>query len=107
MTPKYALVLYGGLKGDSGAEHDRRAREYGQWAAGLAAGGEASWVGGEELGRALVEYPAMSQPGSAPRPEPVVGFFIIQATSHEAALRIAQRCPHLKYGGRVVVHPVV
>ena len=103
VKPKYALVLYGGLEGDTGVEHDSRAREYGRWAAGLS--GDARWVGGEELSRALVEYPESASPASE-RPEPVVGFFLIDAASDDVAKRIARQCPHLKYGGRVVVHPV-
>jgi hypothetical protein len=98
VTPRYALILYGGLEGDTGPEHVRRAREYGQWAAGLS--GDARWVGGEELGRALFAYP------DAAEQDPVVGFFVIEAASPDVAARIAQQCPHLKYGGRVVVHPV-
>jgi hypothetical protein len=100
VQPRYALILYGGLAGDEGAEHDRRAREYGAWARALA--GEAKWVGGEELDRAIAVYPS----APAPEEDPVVGFFLIDATSADVAKRIAQDCPHLKYGGRVVVHPV-
>lgn len=100
VQPRYALILYGGLAGDEGAEHDRRAREYGAWARALA--GEAKWVGGEELDRAIAVYP----PAATTQEDPVVGFFLIDAASEEVAKRIAQDCPHLKYGGRVVVHPV-
>jgi hypothetical protein len=105
VTAKYALILYGGLEGDTGVEHGARAREYGRWAAGLT--GDAKWVGGEELGRALVEFPSGSPTAGSPeRGEPVVGFFLIDAASDAVATRIARECPHLKYGGRVVVHPV-
>ena len=100
VKPKYALILYGGIEGDEGAEHDRRAREYGAWARTLS--GDAKWVGGEELNRAIAVYPS---PASAAE-DPVVGFFLIDATSEEIAKRIARDCPHLRYGGRVVVHPV-
>jgi hypothetical protein len=100
VQPRYALILYGGLAGDEGAEHDRRAREYGAWARALE--GEAKWVGGEELDRAIAIYPS----APTPQEDPVVGFFLIDAASDDAAKRIAQDCPHLRYGGRVVVHPV-
>jgi hypothetical protein len=100
VKPNYALILYGGLAGDEGAEHDRRAREYGAWARALS--GEATWVGGEELNRAIAVYPSAARDSE----DPVVGFFLIDAASEDIAKRIARDCPHLKYGGRVVVHPV-
>jgi hypothetical protein len=36
----------------------------------------------------------------------VAGLFVIRAADETGALAIARTCPHLRYGGRVVVHPV-
>src|SRR5688500_12282792 len=97
-TPKYALLLYGGAEADSSAPDRSRAVEYGRWAAGLS--GDAAFVSGEELGRVVGELP--NQSGR----EPVAGFFLIDAGSDAIAMQIARDCPHLKYGGRVVVQAI-
>jgi hypothetical protein len=98
VTPKYALLLYGGAEADSSAPDRSRAVEYGRWAAGLS--GDAAFVSGEELGRVVGELP--NQSGR----EPVAGFFLIDAGSDAIAMQIARDCPHLKYGGRVVVQAI-
>lgn len=97
-TPQYALLLYGGTEADTGAPGGSRAEEYGRWAAGLS--GDAAFVSGEELGRVVGELPNPSGH------EPVAGFFLIAASSDETAMQIARDCPHLKYGGRVVVQAI-
>jgi hypothetical protein len=33
----------------------------------------------------------------------VAGYFVIRAQNYDAAVKLAQTCPHVKYGGRVVV----
>jgi hypothetical protein len=43
---------------------------------------------------------------SKARPDDLVGFFLVQAPSREAAAFLAAECPHLKYGGRVVVRMI-
>jgi hypothetical protein len=102
-TPKYALILYGGFEGDTGTAHTAREQEYGKWARGLS--GDAKFVGGEELGRFVGEYTAQSELG-APTTGRVAGFFLIDASSDAIARRIAKDCPHLKYGGRILVQAV-
>jgi hypothetical protein len=102
-TPKYALILYGGFEGDTGTAHTAREQEYGNWARSLS--GDAKFVGGEELGRFVGEYTAQSEL-SAPTTGRVAGFFLIDASSDAIAQRIAKDCPHLKYGGRVLVQAV-
>ncbi len=102
-TPgQYALLLYGNPPEDTGAVHAARAREYGRWASRLQG---ARWVGGHELG-AVIETlgtSGASPPGVADR---LAGFFIIEAPSPERAAEVARSCPHLKYGGRIVVMAV-
>lgn len=93
---KYALLLYGGHETPNEVE-GARAVEYGRWAAGLKG---ARFVGGEELGSVVGEYGARTA-GSGD--ERVEGFFLIDAADDTAAIAVAKDCPHLKYGGRVVL----
>ena len=102
---RYVLFLYGDIQGDTGAVHAAREAEYGRWASGLGAG--ARWVGGHELHDVVVQLgDATRPPGSAPPTERLAGFFVIEARSREQAADVARTCPHLKYGGRVVVMTV-
>ena len=97
---RYALLLYGVPAEDTGVVHATRAREYGQWASNLDGG--ARWVGGHELAGVVETLGA--PPTGVPAPhDRMAGFFIIEATSAEQATEVARTCPHLKYGGRVVV----
>ena len=36
-------------------------------------------------------------------PDRLAGYFVIEAPSPQRATEVARTCPHLKYGGRVVV----
>lgn len=111
--PTYALLLYGASSGDDSATHAARATEYRAWARMSHAA--ARIVGGEALGTAVasvalatvrrgVDSIIVDDPpdGSGD----FVGYFLVQARDREAALALARTCPHLKYGGRVVVRRV-
>lgn len=103
--PSFALMLYGGSTGRDAADHDQRADEYRRWARA-----EHEWgrvLGGEALGDrvsalSLVDTSVVSESGS----DDLVGFFLIAAPDRQAAARLAADCPHLKYGGRVVVREI-
>jgi hypothetical protein len=41
-----------------------------------------------------------------PTPDEARGLFVILAPNEQAALAIAETCPHLKYGGRMVLRPM-
>ena len=99
---QYVLLLLGETLGDTGAVHAAREREYGQWAASLTGG--ARWVGGHELG-AVVDDIGPRPPGT-PGADRLAGYFVIDAPSRERAAEVARTCPHVKYGGRVVVMEV-
>ena len=99
---QYALLLYGVPPEDTGAVHAARAREYGQWALGLRG---ARWVGGHELA-GVVETLGPRDAAAPEWHDQLAGFFIIEAPSAERATEVARTCPHLKYGGRVVVMSV-
>ena len=99
---QYVLLLYGDTPGDTGTVHAAREREYGRWASGLAGG--ARWVGGHELADVVEDLgtPSSAEP-TASRDDRLAGYFVIEASSRERAAEVARSCPHLKYGGRVVV----
>jgi hypothetical protein len=98
---QYALLLYGVPPEDTGAVHAARASEYGLWASRLQG---ARWVGGHELA-GVIETLGAERASVEPRDQ-LAGFFIIEAPSAERAAQVARSCPHLKYGGRVVVMSV-
>ena len=97
---QYVLLLYGDPPDDTGAVHIERAREYGRWASGLTDG--ARWVGGHEMADVVESFgpSTLAAPSDIGR---LAGYFVIEAPSRERAAEVARSCPHLKYGGRVVV----
>jgi len=99
--PRYVLMLYAGSEPIQGTA-DARRREYADWARGLASQGVA--ITGEELAEEsrVVGGDAPSAAAVTPR-----GFFIVAARDLDAAQQIAATCPHLRYGGRIVIQPVV
>ena len=97
---QYVLLLYGDPPGDTGAVHVTREREYGRWASSLTDG--ARWVGGHELAD-VIESLGPSTFGAPYDTARLAGYFVIEAPSRERAAEVARSCPHLKYGGRVVV----
>ena len=96
---QYVLLLLGETQGDTGAVHGAREREYGQWASTLSNG--ARWVGGHELGDVIDD--TGPKPNGGPAIDRLAGYFVIDAPSREIAAEVARSCPHVKYGGRVVV----
>ena len=103
--PRYVLLLYAGGTSIAGAP-DARRREYADWARGLASRGVA--ISGEELSEEAHEIPASDPAPSAPPAAPLPrGFFVVSAPDLAAAQRIASSCPHLRYGGRIVVKQIV
>ena len=97
---QYVLLLYGAPPGDTGVVHAAREREYGRWASALDGG--AHWVGGNELHDVVAQLggPPSMQDAALER---LAGYFVIAAASPQRATEVARTCPHLKYGGRVVV----
>ena len=101
--PRFVLLLYAGSDPIAGTA-DARRTEYGAWARDLASRGVQ--VSGEELSEESAALGASN--GSAAGGEALPrGFFVIQADDLAAAQRIASTCPHLRYGGRIVIKRVV
>ena len=99
---QYVLLLYDDARGDTGSVHIAREREYGRWASELK---DARWVGGSELGDLVEGIGPSGQVAVAPS-DRLAGYFVIEAASPERAAEVARSCPHVKYGGRVVVMSV-
>ncbi|MCI0434538.1 MAG: YciI family protein, partial [Gemmatimonadetes bacterium] len=104
---RYLLVLYE----DESFRPDRpgpeMVREYSAWAAALRSEGRLSM--GEQLGHAgwLIDRGAEApSPDTGPYGQ-VTGFFVIVANDRAHALDIARSCPHIRYGGRIAVQPIV
>ena len=103
-SPRFILLLY-----ESAAEREysqqneeRLVREYRNWAIGLNESG-IKVVGTkltDDLWSAKPSRPA--EIGS----DALTGFFVIEASDIERAMEVAKDCPHLVYGGSVVVRRV-
>jgi hypothetical protein len=104
VAPRYALLLYGG-RAESNAAEVARVEEYRRWLRGVAAGGH--YVAGEKLRDGARE---LTSAGVIDRPttdaESLAGFFIVSASTPAEAESIARSCPHIRYGGRVVVRAI-
>ena len=98
-SPRFVLLLYAGTDPIGGAPDIRR-REYSQWARDLSSRGIA--ISGEELSEDAREVGPGRPSGDLPR-----GFFVVSAADVEAAQQIASTCPHLRYGGRIVVKRII
>lgn len=96
--PRFVLLLYEPASFQHGP-HDERAAEYGAWARGLGS----AFASGDALGE---QARVVGEDVSTLRPDGPTGFFVIRAPDHDAAVAVAQTCPHVRYGGIVVVRPI-
>ena len=102
--PRFALFLYDAPdeKNLTDAQMQGRVDEYRNWARGLRAAGRQ--IAGEKLeteGRFVGPGPTASSPGW-----PLGGYFVISAPDMDAAVAVAQSCPHVKHGGRIEVRAI-
>ena len=105
--PTFILLLYQDagylVPGPEGSEE--RVAEYRDWARDLGARGR--FVGGEKLKDAAETLPpGEGSPPREPGPGILAGYFIIAASDPPEAIAIARDCPHLRYGGRIVVREI-
>lgn len=106
---RWMFLLYEdeGYAAPTADEAEARVQEYVAWARALAR--QARYVDGAELapGAAVV-----APPGRAPRdprsegPQ-LAGYFVVGATDLADARQLAESCPHVRYGGSVVIRPLV
>ena len=108
--PLFALLLYEGpeYRHAPGEGESDRVREYSEWAGERAARGEL--VAGEKLSedpdlvvRADGVVDTLVPSPTAPR---LAGFFVIRASGRPEALALARSCPHVRYGGSVVIRRI-
>jgi hypothetical protein len=98
--PRFVLLLYAGTDPAAAAAESRRA-EYAAWARDVASRGVA--ISGEELSDETREV----GPSAGPTVDLPRGFFVVSAADLDSARQIASTCPHLRYGGRIVVKRIV
>jgi hypothetical protein len=99
----FMLLLWSGGAAAEGlpeAEQRRRVAEYSRWAEALARQGRL--VSGEKL--AL--EPRWLGGSRAARDETVQGYFVLDVEDYDAAVAVAESCPHLAYGGRIEVRRI-
>ncbi len=110
---QFALLLYEGpdYRHAPPGKAEERVREYSEWAGARAARGEL--LAGEKLrddpdlvikadGRVTTVTTVPAAPGSTR----LAGFFIIRAADRGSALEIARTCPHVRYGGSIVLREI-
>ena len=102
-SPRFILLLYEDDAYQAPASDEDRVSEYRDWAGEL--GTRGLFVGGEKLKDAADSLPAG---GASPQAQPgtLAGYFIITAGGRSEAIAIARDCPHLKYGGKIVVREI-
>lgn len=100
-TPRYVLFLEGSGPEPPAPEEARRVEAYKQWARRIA--GEGHLIAGEKL---VAEATRVGGGSSAAGGEAVRGYFVIAAANDAQALAIARGCPHLLYGGWIVVRKI-
>lgn len=109
--PTFALFLYedAAFQVASAEELPARVQEYVAWGRDLGPRGRT--VGGSKLGDdgggVVLDGTAPGTPAARAVPDPALGtmdgFFLIQADSLDAAVELARTCPHVRYGGRILV----
>jgi len=99
---EFVLLLYAG---DETPATPSQRDEYSAWAQSIAAQG--TTISGFELVEPSEQIAVLPDtPGSVPPPQPR-GFFVVRARDLADAQRIAATCPHLRYGGQIVLRRAV
>jgi hypothetical protein len=108
--PRFALFLYEGPEYDQPPPDGmaQRVQEYVAWATEKRANGAVE--GGEKLREdADLEIEPDGRTGqvaAVPDGSRLAGYFIVQADDRRAAAEIARTCPHVRYGGRIVIREI-
>ena len=98
---RYLLLLAGDVT--PAADGSSRAAEYGEWARSLSKRGIK--VSGDEL-TSHAELVTNARSATFPGLASVGGYFIIEAKDDGAAAAVAHSCPHVRYGGSIVVRRI-
>jgi hypothetical protein len=100
--PEFVLLLYAG--NETGATPSRR-DEYSAWARSIAAQG--TTISGLELVEPSEQMAVLPDHPASVAPAQPRGFFVVRARDLADARRIAATCPHLQYGGTIVLRRAV
>jgi hypothetical protein len=102
---RYALLLYTDSTFRSEGSAEERVAEYTEWARSLRARNRLEL--GERLRDSAQVVSNRGEVSPGPRDESpygvMAGLFIISASGMADAVALAATCPHVKYGGRIVV----
>ena len=107
---RFALFLYEGPEYDQPAPEAmaQRVREYTAWATEKRGNGVVE--GGEKLrddGDLAIEPDGRTDEAAVmPGASRLAGYFVVQADDRRAAAEIARTCPHVRYGGRIVIREI-
>jgi hypothetical protein len=108
--PRFALFLYERPEYDQPPPDGmaQRVQEYVAWATEKRANGAVE--GGEKLREdadlAIEPDGSTDEVAAVPGASRLAGYFIVQADDRRAAAEIARTCPHVRYGGRIVIREV-
>lgn len=100
--PQFVLLLYAG---DESTSEPSRREEYTEWARSIAQQGTP--ISGMELVDTSDQVSVLPENAPQPLSNQPRGFFIVHARDLADARRIATTCPHLKYGGQIVLRRAV
>jgi hypothetical protein len=108
--PRFALFLYEGPEYDQPPPEAmaQRVQEYVAWATEKREQGVV--VGGEKLrddaDLAIAPDGSTGDVATVPGASRLAGYFVVQANDRRAAAEIARTCPHVRYGGRIVIREI-
>jgi hypothetical protein len=102
--PRFAFFLYEGPEYQQPAPGAmaQRVGEYVAWASEKRANGVVE--GGEKL-KEDADFAVGEAVASAGQPR-LAGYFLVRATDRSAAAEIARSCPHVRYGGSIVIREI-
>ncbi len=101
--PKYLFVYHGGKHPETEEEVAEVMDDWGQWLGGM---GPAVVDGGNPVGKSFTVQPDGSVENNGGS-NPVSGYGLFEADSHEDVLAKAKGCPILKAGGTVELAEVI
>jgi hypothetical protein len=115
--PQFMMLLYDtpamqqAWAGFSPQEMEAGIQLYAAWSEGLAErgklrGGDKLRDGEGRVVRGAGEEQRVTDGPFAEAKEVLGGFFVIEADDYEEALELARDCPHLEFGGTVVIRAV-
>ncbi len=108
--PRFLLLLYEGpeYRNTPPGREAERVREYGQWAAERGALGqlESGEKLSDDVGLTIETDGSVSSVPPSSSETRLAGFFMIRAPDDRSALEIARTCPHVRYGGSIVIREI-